>query len=125
MQLFALCLNPLLCTLENNLAGIQIGRRRIKTTDVAYADDVTTFVTSPTDMPKIQEALHCFEEASGAKVNIGKSRALAVGPWDTAVRIVDIPYHSEANILGFHITSKVQTKNETTNVVTNFIVASS
>ena len=45
MQLFAMCLNPLLFTLENNLAGIQIGRRRVKTTVVAYADDVTIFAT--------------------------------------------------------------------------------
>ena len=103
-----MCLNPLLCTLENNLAGIQIGRRRIKTTVVAYADDVTAFVTSPTDIPKIQEALHCFEEASGPKVNIGKSRALAIGQWDTSVRIMDSPYHTEAKILCFHLMSEVQ-----------------
>jgi len=69
MKLFAMCLNPLLCTLENNLAGIQIGRRRIKTTVETYADDVTIFVTSPTDIPKIQEALRCFDQASGAKEN--------------------------------------------------------
>ena len=67
MQLFAMCLNPLFCTLENNLAGIRIGRSRIKTTVVAYADDGTNFVTSPTDILKIQEALHCFEEASGGE----------------------------------------------------------
>jgi hypothetical protein len=108
MQLFAMCLNPLLCTLENNIAGIEIGQRRFKTTVVAYADDVTFFVTSLTDSPKIQEALHCYEEASGAKINIGKSRALAIGPWDASVRIMDIPYHTEAKILGFRITSKVQ-----------------
>jgi len=72
---------------------------------------VTIFVTSPTDIPKIQEALKCYEGASGAsgaKVNIGKSKAIAIGPWDTSVRIMDIPYHTEAKILGFHITSKVQ-----------------
>jgi len=57
MQLFAMCLNPLLCTLENNVAGVKIGRRRIKTTALAYADYVTIFVTSPTDISKIQEAL--------------------------------------------------------------------
>jgi len=87
-QLFAVCLYPLLCTLQNNLAGIQIGRRCIKTTVVAYADDVTIFVASPTDIPKTQEALYCFVEASGAKVNIGKSRTLAIGPWDTSVPII-------------------------------------
>jgi len=108
MQLFAMCLNPLLCTLENNIAGIQFGRGRIKTTVVAYADDVTIFATSPTDIPKIQEALHCYEEASGAKINMRKSRALAIGPWDTSVWIMDIPYHTEAKILGFRVTSKVQ-----------------
>jgi len=69
---------------------------------------VTIFVTSPTDIHKIQEAQHYFEEASGAKVKIGKSRALAIGPWDTSVRIMDIPYHSEAKILSFDISSKVQ-----------------
>jgi len=41
MQLFAVCQNPLLSTLENDLAGIQIGGRRIKTTVIAYTDDVT------------------------------------------------------------------------------------
>ena len=59
-------------------------------------------------MPKIQEALRCFEEASGAKVNIGKSRALAIGPWDTSVWSMDIPYHTEAKHMGFHIMSKLQ-----------------
>ena len=57
-------LNPLPCTLENNLAGIKIGRRRIKTTVLAYADDVTIFVTSPTDIPVTQDALHWYEEES-------------------------------------------------------------
>jgi len=85
-----------------------LGRRRIKTTVVAYADYVTIFVTSQTDFPKIQETLHCYEEASGAKINIGKPRAIAIGPWDTSVRIMDIPYHIEAKILGLHVTSKVQ-----------------
>jgi len=56
---------------------------------------------------KIQEALNCFEEASGAKVIVGKSRALGIGKRDTSVRIIDIPIHSEAKLLGFHITSKV------------------
>jgi hypothetical protein len=92
MQLFAMCLNPRLCTLENNLAGIQIWRRRFKTTVAANADVVTLFVTSPTYIPKMQEVLHCFEDASGAKVNIGKSKALVIGPWDMSVRIMDIPY---------------------------------
>jgi len=80
----------------------------MKTTVVASADYVTMFVTSPTDIPTTQQALYCFDLASGAKLNIGKSRALAIGPWDTSVRIMDFPYHTEAKLLGFHITSNVQ-----------------
>ena len=80
-HLFAMRLNPLLCTLENNLSVILIGQRRIKITVVAYADDVTIFVTSPTVIPKIQEALHCFEEASGGeskyrKINGTRDRSM-------------------------------------------------
>jgi hypothetical protein len=41
-------------------------------------------------------------------VKIGKSRAVAIGYWDTSLRIMDIPYHTEATILGLHITSTVQ-----------------
>ena len=105
--LFALCLNPLLRTLENRLTGIRIGRRGPKTTVVAYVDDVTLFVTSPDDVPIIQEALLFYEAASEAKLNIGKSWVLAIGSWDTSVRIMDIPYHTEAKILRFHITTTV------------------
>ena len=36
-----------------------------KTSVVAYADDVTIFVTTPTDIPKLQEVINCFEAASG------------------------------------------------------------
>jgi hypothetical protein len=106
MLLFALCLNQLLCTLQNKLTGIRIGRRNPKTTVIAYAYDVTIFATSP-DIPIIQEALLCYEAASGTKVNIGKSKALAIGPWVTSIKIMDIPYHTEASILVFHITTTV------------------
>ena len=70
MILYAMCLNPLLCTLENTLRGVRIGRHRARTSAVAYADDVTIFVTAPTDIRKLQEAIHCYEAASGARVYI-------------------------------------------------------
>jgi hypothetical protein len=46
---------------------------------LAHADDVTIFVTTPTDITKLHEAIHCFEAASGARVNIRKSRAITFG----------------------------------------------
>jgi hypothetical protein len=107
MLLYALCLNPLLCTLENKLTGLWVERRGPKTSVVAYSDDVTLSVTSPDDVPVIQDALRCYEAASGAKLDIGKSKAIAIGPWDTSVRIMDIPCYTETRILGSHVMSTV------------------
>jgi len=107
MLLYALCLNPLLCTQENKLTCLWVERRGPKTSVVAYSEDVTLFVTSPDDVTVIQDALRCYEAASGAKLNIGKSKAIAIGPWDTSVRIMDIPYYTETRILGFHVMSTV------------------
>jgi hypothetical protein len=45
MQLYDLCLNPLLCMLDEKLNGIRLRHRSKKTTVVAYADDVTILVT--------------------------------------------------------------------------------
>ena len=105
MLLYTFCLNPLLCNLEKKQTGIQIRQSDPQTAVVAYADDVTKFVTKNNDIQIPQDALRCSEAASGAKVNIGKSKAIAIGPWDTSVTIMNIPYHTETKILGFHITS--------------------
>jgi len=108
-QLFALCLNPLIQTLERRLKGIQIGRGHAKMAVIAYADDVTIFLTSPVDVRKLQETLLIYEAATGAKVNMRKSRALALGTWDTTTQIMDIPYHTDVKIMGLHFTNKVNT----------------
>ena len=71
---------------------------------VAYADDVTIFITSPADIPIINDALRKYEATSGARVNIRKSKAIAVSRWDTSLQIMGIPYY-ETKILVFHITS--------------------
>jgi len=64
-------------------------------------------VTTPTDIPNLQEAMHCFETASGGRVNIQKSRAIAFGTWDKSIEIMNIPYHDIATILGFQIKNTV------------------
>jgi hypothetical protein len=76
MQLFVLCLNPLLCVLDEKLNGIRLRCRSKNTTVGAYADDVTTFVTSPADIELIQEAVTCYQAASVAGLNIEKSKAM-------------------------------------------------
>ena len=66
MLLYALCLNPLLHPLDEKLTGIRIGRGSAKTVAVAYADDVTAFITTPSDERSLQESLHAHEGATGA-----------------------------------------------------------
>ena len=69
---------------------------------------MTVFVTSPADIPKIQDALTCYAATSGARVNIEKSKVIAFSTWDTSTKIMDIPYHTETTILGFLVTATVR-----------------
>jgi hypothetical protein len=75
---------------------------------IAYADDVTINLSSPKDIPIVQETLRCYEDASGAKLNIQKSNAMALGSWNTSHTIMGIPYHTELRILGIKMTTKTQ-----------------
>jgi hypothetical protein len=99
-------LNPLL-RIEDKLPGIRVGRRENKTAVVAYADDVNIFVTTPEDIPIIRDAIRCYETASGAHLNIRKSKAIATGTWDTTINIMNIPYYTDIKILGFSTASTV------------------
>jgi len=108
MQHFVLCLNPLFYILENKLPGFRVERRGDKTAVVAYADDVIIFLTSSADIPIIQDAIRCYETASGARVNLRKSKAMAIGTWDTNTNIMNVPYYTDVKILGFSIASTVK-----------------
>ena len=92
--LFALCVDPLLRVLDQKLSGIRIGKRARKIAVVAYADDVTIFVTTPTDIPVTQDEIQCYEKATGARLNTRKSKALAVGEWSTSTDTLNIAYHA-------------------------------
>jgi hypothetical protein len=50
MLLYGLCLDPLLCMLNDTLQGIQLGRRIVIPAVTAHADDVTVFLTSPSNV---------------------------------------------------------------------------
>ena len=60
IQLFALCLNPLIHTLEEALTGIRLGRGSARVAAVPYADDASAFLTSSADVQKLQVALHTY-----------------------------------------------------------------
>jgi hypothetical protein len=58
MELYVLCIHPLLCQLNDSLRGIKIGRHSIGTKILAHADDVTVFITNPTEFEKVKHAIH-------------------------------------------------------------------
>ena len=97
MLIFTMCLNPLLCMIDENLADAHPGPHNKRTAVIAYADHVTIILKSPKDIPIIQEALRCYEDASGAKLNIQKSKPMALCPWDISHTIMGIPYHTILN----------------------------
>jgi len=84
MLFFTLCLDPLLCMLDDKLNASMTRSRKKRTTVIAYADDVTIIVRSPEEIPTVQEALFCYEAMSGARLNIQKSKTLALGSWNTS-----------------------------------------
>ena len=77
-----------------------MGNQELHTSVIAYADDVTIFVTSIADFPIIEEAIRLFERASGAGLNPRKSKAMAVGGWCTKETVLGIDYHTYVTILG-------------------------
>jgi len=107
MLLFVMCLNRLIQSLEKNLSGVKIGRQKAPTSVVAYADNVTMFLTSVADIQKMKETLLAYETTTVVRINLQKSRVLALGTWDTTRQIMNIPYHKDIKILGFQFTDIV------------------
>jgi exonuclease III len=112
MLLFALCINPLLTTLDKNLQGVYIRNKRIKMTAIAYADDVTIFVTKQEEIVTIEETLRDYMLATGAQININKSKALAIGSWNKNIPMMNISYKDDITILGIQFMKKTQQSTE-------------
>ena len=119
ITLFTLCLNPLIYRLQQQLRSIRVNRRQRKTAVVAYADDVTVLLTAPEEITVIVEALMSYERATGAKLNIAVSHALAVGSWDTTRRVINIPYSTEIKVLGIHMANMTQSAISSWSRITN------
>ena len=62
MILYSLCLHPFLLSLEKFLPVIPI-RREVHSSIIAYADEVTVFVSNPEDFLKISQAIGHYELA--------------------------------------------------------------
>jgi hypothetical protein len=63
MMLFALCLDPLICWLEEHLHGVRIRPGQRKTAVIAYAD-VTVLATTQEDIEVRRQAVCCYERAT-------------------------------------------------------------
>jgi len=61
------------------------------------------------DIPKLEGKLHRFEAASGARINIMKSRKMALGNWNKSNTIMNLTYYNEITILGYHFTNNINT----------------
>jgi hypothetical protein len=69
---------------------------------VAYADNVTIFLTSVTSFQVVEDVIRLFEEASGARVNLNKSEELPIGRWKTFDTILGIEYCPIVKILEYN-----------------------
>ena len=101
-------MNPLLINLDKKLNGIYIRHNSTKTTAIAYADDITIIVTQPEEIDTIKETLHDYMHATGARINVNKSRAIALGSWNKSTPIIDIKYHDDITLLSFHMMKNIQ-----------------
>ena len=93
--------------LNDKLNANTTSSRKKITTVIAYADDVTTILRSPEEIPKLQKALRCYETTSGATLSIQKSKALALCSWNRLHNVLGITYHEDFNILGVHMAKTV------------------
>ena len=103
MLLFAACINPLLYNFERKLQGVNIRQNSKKTTAIAYADDVTIIMRHQGEIEVIKEILHDYMKASGARININKSSALALGSWTEQTPLMNIKYEETIKLLGFKL----------------------
>ena len=87
MQLYAIYIyQPTATQSGGGTQGAGIGRGKPGTATVASADNVTVFLTEPNEVQTFQGILHIYEEATGAEINMDKSRALAIGGLDAKRR---------------------------------------
>jgi hypothetical protein len=89
------------------ITAIRIILRAKETAVVAYAYKITTFVTLAEDVPAICDAIRCYEMATGASLDVGKSKVMSIGSWDTTTNVLDFSYYSDTKIQGFSMTNTV------------------
>lgn len=81
-------------------------------------DDITVFVTHPTDIKTICHAVRTYEQATGAQLNPQKSKALTLWGWSAPISLMGIELYQQVKILGvmFGSTLEMSTKENRTSM---------
>ena len=64
---------------NQNISGVTI--RKIEQRILQYADDAQIIVSNNSSITEVFKQLRLYEEATGAKINIGKTEGLFMGKW--------------------------------------------
>jgi hypothetical protein len=75
---------------------------------VAYADDVAIFVTHHADFQVIRDAARLYEQASGARLNVQKSKVNALGGWNNTENDLGVEFVPNIWILGVTFTNTIE-----------------
>ena len=74
---------------------------------LAYADDITVFLSNLEDIEKVNQAIRIYEKATVAQLNPNKSRALAVDGWMKPITPLRIELFQQVKMLGVTFGSTV------------------
>ena len=74
---------------------------------LAYAGDITLFLSNVEDIEKVHHAIRINEQAIGAQLNPNKSRALAVDGWTEPITPLGTELLQQVKILGMTFGSTV------------------
>jgi hypothetical protein len=72
-----------------------------------HADDSTLFFMYEQEVSLALELIRNYEVATGARLNLRKSKALAVVSWDISVFGMDVHYYQDITILGVRFAQPV------------------
>ena len=81
-MLYALSIEPMLRKLRANIEGLILSDFRKSPILSSYADDIIVFVKNQKEINELGRIVNEFKTVSAARVNWGKSEALAVGSWE-------------------------------------------
>lgn len=109
MILYALCLNPLLYRLAENVSGIRVNPQQ----ETTHADNVTTELFKPEDIEKVAEILTDNMDATGVKININKSAAIPLGDWPCNRSIMAIIFVQETKIIAVRFATTIRETKQT------------